>query len=551
MNMPLSVLNRRRRIGAASAPAFSPSTLFALAEPGVWYDPSDLSTLFTDTAGTTPVTTPGNTVALMLDKSKGLTLGAELVVNGDFSGGSTGWTLSSDITISGGVLSQTASGTAQSFSTTLSSFPAGTYYLLEMDMTTSAGTIAFLTVRFGGTSSGYTVASNVSAINGKLSLRVFKDDAGSILHFALPGAWAGTIDNISVRELAGNHATQATAASRPTFGVVPLGGRRNLLLQTEDFSNAAWSKIGSPTLTNQGGGVWRLQASAASTWFLTQNTSLDTTGVVTFDVKSNGGGLDIFRLTVDGGVSSDLTATSDWNRLSFSRSHTGTGPTGITRDAANSAVDILIRFPQFELGSTATNYQRTTTQFDVTEAGVQSLSYLSFDGVDDFMVTPTITPGVDKAQVFAGVRKLSDAAQGVLIETSSSSATNAGTIGLHAPRTVSNRYGFNSQGTVLASVVTASATYDAPNTSMISGLADIAGDSVILRVNGSQIAQSTGDQGTGNYLAYPLYIGRRGGTSVPFNGQIYSLITRFGATLDTTAITNTETWVAGKTGISL
>lgn len=48
---------------------FSPFTLFADGEAGVWYDPSDLTTLFQDVAGTTPVTTPGQTVALMLDKS--------------------------------------------------------------------------------------------------------------------------------------------------------------------------------------------------------------------------------------------------------------------------------------------------------------------------------------------------------------------------------------------------------------------------------------------------------------------------------------------------
>jgi len=76
MNMPLALLNRRRR----GAVAFSPTRLFALAEPGVWYDPSDLTTLFQDTAGTTPVTTPGDPVGLVLDKSKGLVLGPDVVV---------------------------------------------------------------------------------------------------------------------------------------------------------------------------------------------------------------------------------------------------------------------------------------------------------------------------------------------------------------------------------------------------------------------------------------------------------------------------------------
>lgn len=35
---------------------FSPADLFSAGEQGAWYDPSDFSTLFTDSAGTTPVT---------------------------------------------------------------------------------------------------------------------------------------------------------------------------------------------------------------------------------------------------------------------------------------------------------------------------------------------------------------------------------------------------------------------------------------------------------------------------------------------------------------
>jgi hypothetical protein len=46
-----------------------PAVLFADGEVGGWYDPSDLSTLFQDSAGTTPVTAVGQPVGLMLDKS--------------------------------------------------------------------------------------------------------------------------------------------------------------------------------------------------------------------------------------------------------------------------------------------------------------------------------------------------------------------------------------------------------------------------------------------------------------------------------------------------
>jgi len=47
---------------------FSPASLFAAGEQGVWYDPSDFSTMFQDTAGATPVTAVEQPVGLLLDK---------------------------------------------------------------------------------------------------------------------------------------------------------------------------------------------------------------------------------------------------------------------------------------------------------------------------------------------------------------------------------------------------------------------------------------------------------------------------------------------------
>lgn len=45
--------------------------LFAGGVPGVWFDPSDLSTMYQDANGTIPVTGVGQPVGLMLDKSRG------------------------------------------------------------------------------------------------------------------------------------------------------------------------------------------------------------------------------------------------------------------------------------------------------------------------------------------------------------------------------------------------------------------------------------------------------------------------------------------------
>ena len=54
---------------AASRNAFSPLSLFAASEPGAFYDPSDMSTLFQDSAGTVPVTAVEQPVGRILDKS--------------------------------------------------------------------------------------------------------------------------------------------------------------------------------------------------------------------------------------------------------------------------------------------------------------------------------------------------------------------------------------------------------------------------------------------------------------------------------------------------
>lgn len=187
-------------------------------------------------------------------------------------------------------------------------------------------------------------------------------------------------------------------------------------------------------------------------------------------------------------------------------------------------------------------YQRIAAATDYDTTGFPY--YLRFDGTDDFLVTGTINPGsVDKVQVFAGARKLSDASQ-VIAEFSATIASNPGAFNLY--NFTDGKIYYESKGTILR--FTGSNANTSPYTAVVSGISDISGDLVTFRENGVQISQNTGDQGTGNYLSYPLYIGRRGGTSLPFNGQLYSLIVRFGANLPDATIAQTETWVNGKTG---
>jgi len=167
----------------------------------------------------------------------------------------------------------------------------------------------------------------------------------------------------------------------------------------------------------------------------------------------------------------------------------------------SSTSGIYIWGDQLELGSTATPYQHVTTQYDVTEAGVQSLSYLAFDGASDWMETGTITPGADKAQVFAGVRKLSDGLTAITEFGPVVNTTN-GTFWLGTNDAAAQDFAFGSRGSSATYALVDG--YAAPTTNVLAGIGDISVDQTTLRVNGTQVAQSTSDQGTGNYPAQSL-----------------------------------------------
>jgi len=185
---------------------------------------------------------------------------------------------------------------------------------------------------------------------------------------------------------------------------------------------------------------------------------------------------------------------------------------------------------------------RPTYQVDGTGRG-----HLLFDGVDDFLQTPSIDfSTTNKMTVFAGVRKLSDAAVGVIAELTVDSNSNPA-FALFAPSGAGvAAYNFRSRGTLSAGATSAT-SFAAPITNVLTGIGDISGDSSIIRVNGALSGNSASDQGAGNYSNAVIYIGRRAGTSLPFSGRLYSLIVR-GAATTAADITATETWVNSRTG---
>jgi len=179
--------------------------------------------------------------------------------------------------------------------------------------------------------------------------------------------------------------------------------------------------------------------------------------------------------------------------------------------------------------------------------------YLEFDGSDDFLVTNSIDfTATDKVSLFAGVRKLSDAAPSVLVELSASIA-NVGTFNIQAPRTV-NSYGVGVRGSILNGVDYS--TYTAPISNVISLKLTTSATNYLgainVKINGAAVAgvANSSATSTGKYGNYPLYIGRRGGALLPFNGHIYGLIGVGRLTTDSETIV-LEKSIAKNTGVTL
>ena len=392
-------------VSAAFTIISEPTTIFTALEPGAWYDPSDLTTLFQDNIGTTPVTAAGQTVGLMLDKSQGLTLGSELVTNGTFDTDTTGWSASgSTLSVVSGRLRVTAvsiyGNAKQSFATVIGK----TYKYSFGRFNGTAGANA---IRIGTTSGGSEYINVI--VTDETNLQGYFVATSTTTHLTLY-AWTTTAgnyseyDNVTVKLLAGNHATQATSTQRPTYQV---------------------DSSGKP--------------------------------------------------------------------------------------------------------------------------------YLLFDGVDDGMVTNTITPATDKAQLFAGLRKLSDATGYRAAIEYGNFGSNNGSFKISAPGFAGQpRYEFALRGTNNSAYEVQS--YAAPITNILTSIMDIGAstqpDELTPRVNGV-VNRTNGNgisAGTGSFGNYTISLGCDNLRTTFFNGRLYSLITRFGATLTSTQITAIENWVNTKTG---
>lgn len=585
-----SILARAVSIASGS---FSPLSL----APTVWYDPSDLTTLFQDSYGTTKVTASGQPVGLMLDKSQGLVLGPERLTTTTFESGLGAWQRHAGAADAVDILNGSMrvrdiggmNGMARhSYTTT-----ANVWHEATLTVSSPAG--AHLLLYAGDQGSGsnnlYTTLGGIGQVfnNTTFKVRWFQTTASASV--TIMSAMADTsifVSSISVKELPGNHASQPTAGKRPILGRNPFTGRRNLLTYTEDFSNAAWEKTGATITVN---------ATAAPDGTATADKLVENSSVsehrVYISVVTDGnvagsiyvkrgerskvgfgsqGGLainakfDLVTGTFITNPSGEVTATAlqnGWYRLSVRNlSGTHVGPyiyllddSAASSYAGDGASGVYIWGAQLELGSTPTAYQKVVSAYDVTEAGVNDCWYLQGDGVDDFLQTGNINlTGTDKLSVFAGVRKVDDAAR-IVMELSTSisypgtfflvTGADGGGTGYS-----SLAHGGGLSGLAISFQTATAFTYSGADLAVLSIQHDIAGDLSTMRRNGVVGTPGTADKGTGNFGNYALYLFSRAGTISFFNGRLYPLIIvpRLTTTEETAA---TEKWIASKTGVTL
>jgi hypothetical protein len=523
--------------------------------------------LYQDSAGTTPVTAIEQPVGLMLDKSKGLVLGSELVTNGDFSSGTTGWALGAGWSITGGQAVASVPGGFTDIRGTSNITAAGKWYRLTFNVTVTAGGIRpFL----GGVTYTPTITTS-----GFYSILINATSANYVAFIAW-GDFTGTLDNVSVKELPGNHAFQTNNTKRPV-----LSARVNLLTKTEDFADAVWTKSNTTVSANAGvapNGTTTAELVYPTTTGLDRTiyqavTSASVAATVSFSAKANGkswiwvvgasgtSGSGVFfnvstgvKGTERGGhIGTIVPEGNGWYRVTVtcpvgtvlfaqitivdadnSNAVTANGTDGVLLWGADlRPTNVGVNLPPYQYVNTATDY--ATSGFPL---------YLKADGVDDAMTTNSVDfSGTNKITTWAGVRKLSDGAGRMLFELSVAADLNNGFF-VTAPSGTSPSYGTGvSCGTYVA--ISAGGA-PAPDTSVLSTQANAATPVLTLRRNGSVFVTDSSSQGAGNYSNNPLFLFARNQTSLYFNGNCYGMIIR-GAASTAEQISATEQWLNQRT----
>jgi hypothetical protein len=546
---------------------FNPLSWFAKGEQGAWYDPSDLTTLFQDSAGTLPAALE-YPVGLMLDKSKGLALGAELVTNGTFSVDTagptvTGWTAngtapSTAAVTSGKFIVTTSTGTGYGRQGQVLTLTVGATYKITATIRVVSGTSPISFFYLGPMTGGFGAVKILN--NNTTSARSYTGffTPTQATNYLVVGddtvATNAVIeaDNISVKQIAGNHAFQATSANRPI-----LSARVNLLTKTEDFSDGVWDKVGTaPTITINSilSPIGTLTAnklvfSASGTSNrINQVFGVSSLHKISLWMKGEVGGENI-SIWDGWNPTTGYTLTTSWQLYSITQT-TINPSAGLYLNATNGTPTIYAWGADLRptnSGALLPAYQRVNTASDYDSVGFPL--YLKANGTSSAMSTNSIDfTSTDKMTVVTGVA-LKGTAEGLEIELGLGGASvggftfefNAIFAGDHASQMTATSYKYTPSSSYPVKVYT--------------DLFDRAGASVNLQIiqrNNGVISSSTvfgTALATGNFANLSINLFGRSTGLLRLEHNFYGAIIR-GAQSDTASVTQTEQYMATKTGIT-
>lgn len=568
---------------------FGPASLFSAGQAGVWYDPSDITTLFQDSAGTTPVTSPGQPVGLMLDKSLGMAAGSNVASGPWINTFSTAFDTFSSSS-SDGFTATTSTAKVGVRVGVPCTFVAGQPYTISFTLTATNASVTgvwFSNSALGGDQAIQNPAQVTSGVKYRAQGVVPAGSTHIMLVITTSGASSVSLSGLTVNSLPGNHATQSTAGSRPIYGIQPLGGRRNLAAVssqptastgTSVTANAAAGPSGQMTaarvaktdattpryvlintdMTPQGSTVYTVSQYVKYDGYDT-TVSLEYNGVPNFNVAF----IAPFNVTASGvssvtptACTSAVTAVGNgWYRVSATfTSGAGpftpaTSPIILSRITGASGVTVLMTDSQLEISATPTAYQNVVSQYNVTQAGVQSVFYLQFDGVDDELTATTLNlSGVPYVAAVVGQRKERDTTIGTLLSHGGSTST-AGFWQIFAPRSDTN-YGWRGFSSTPAAMDANVGTFPQPDLAVITGLFDpsaAVGVQITGRRNGVQVAQGVSALQLAPFVSTSFTLGKRGSGDLPYLGKVYGVIV-VGAATSAGTLSSTESWMNSKTG---
>lgn len=509
-----------------------------------------IHSLYQDNVANLPAFSPEQPVGMVLDMRMGGARGLEVNPDVEFntpgswttSGATPGWS------VANGVAAVTATATANRWLNSKTPLVVGRWYEVFLDLTVTAGSIV---PDISGTP--------VFATTSGRKHWILQASTTTLAILALP-AFIGSIDNLSVKEVAGNHAVQATVGDRPI-----LDGRFNRLTYSEQFSNAAWQKLAGVTVVeNTDAGPNGVMLStvtgvAATTTYLQQaNIAAPSNAVATFSAHIKQGSspntlLRVYNSNVStmlasvvvnwsAGVPSVGTLLGTWTvaptiaatavagvyRIS-GQINTG-AQTGLAvllyPSSDNSALSTKIGGVQLTYGIVPTQYQRIGAATDYDAIGFPKGA--RFNGTNSWMQIANFDlTASDRVVGSVSMRRDSDAAIGVAFEHGPTATATSGTFAMFTPNPAAATVAWRVNGATSTAAISANVAA-APQFSVLTGYADLGNAVMALRQNGVVVATDLSSRGPGNFTAQTFYIGRRAGNALPLNGVLYRLGVRGG-----------------------